>query len=367
VTSGIGTTMSTATGWTAGAAGLAGGLAAGAVLAIGEIRTGLLQNSTSVPADLATRALALVPGERVLASERPIAYAVSPDRLTGLDCRLPTRSRARARGVGTAITRAAITGGRVLQASTYAVLARGATDRRLPWAHYLARPGLLEIGGRAGWDDLADGFLGTTQPGSLDLAALNERILADLVVRPELDRRPPFRVQRTSLRWVAESVEPARPMVGPARGGRPTGPETPVADGGTAQFWLTTGTLRTARLTLPIGDLPALVEFCEDLALHDWLLTTVTGLIERARPGGAAGPAADVAAVARMRPAVDHLLHLWMPAARVDPRLLPLWESLERRPGFSRQWNVSVNRIRDQIAVTTVGLLGAVAEGVAEA
>ena len=47
--------------------------------------------------------------------------------------------------------------------------------------------------------------------------------------------------------------------------------------------------------------------------------------------------------------------------------LLPLWESLERRPGFTRQWDVSVNRIRDQIAVTTVGLLGVVAEGVARA
>jgi hypothetical protein len=334
------------------------------MLAVGEIRTGLLQNSASVPVALAGQALALVPGERVRTSERPIAYAVSPDRLTGLDCRLATGSGARARGVGTAVTRAAITGGRVLQASSHTVLAGGGTDRRLPWSHYLARPGIMETAGRAGradrggWADLADGFLRPTQRETLDLGALNERILADIVVRPELDRRPPFRVQRTTLRWVAEAAD-APGTAGPNDGD----PNDGDPDGGpaTAQFSLVTGTLRTARLALPAAQLPAVLEFCEDLALHDWLLSTVIGVIERSRPDAARGSAA----MRRIRPAVDHLLHLWMPAARVDRRLLPLWESLERRPGFTRQWDVSVNRIRDQIAVTTVALLDIVAEGVA--
>jgi hypothetical protein len=328
------------------------------MLAVGEIRTGLLQNSVSVPPVLATRTLALMPGERVRTSERPIAYSISPERLTGLDCRLVTRSGARPRGVGTAVTRAAITGGRVLQASAYTVLVRATADRRLPWSHYLARPGVVEVVGKAGWDDLATGFLGGPQPATLDLGALCERILDEIVVRPELDRRPPFRVQRTTLRWVATIAE------GAGGGGEPT-----------AHFSLASGMLRTAALSVPASQLPAAVELCEDLALHDWLLTTVTGVIERSRPdaagaadtsgaSAAAGAGAGSAAVQRMRPAVDHLLHLWMPAARVDRRLLPLWESLERRPGFTRQWDVSVNRIRDQIAVTTVGLLGKVAEGV---
>jgi hypothetical protein len=336
------------------------------MLAVGEIRTGLLQNSASVPVALASQALALVLGERVRTWERPIAYAVSPDRLTGLDCRLATGSGARARGVGTAVTRAAITGGRVLQASSHTVLVSG-TDRRLPWSHYLARPGIMETAGRAGradrggWADLADGFLQPTQRETLDLGALNERILADIVVRPELDRRPPFRVQRTTLRWVAEAAgtADAAGTAGPDDGdSSDSGP-----DGGpvTAQFSLVTGTLRTARLALPAAQLPAVLEFCEDLALHDWLLSTVIGVIERSRPDAARGSAA----MQRIRPAVDHLLHLWMPAARVDRRLLPLWESLERRPGFTRQWDVSVNRIRDQIAMTTVALLDIVAEGVA--
>ncbi|HVQ90478.1 MAG TPA: SCO2521 family protein [Mycobacteriales bacterium] len=330
------------------------------MLAIGEIRTGLVQNSTSVPANLTVRALALLPGELVRSSERPIAYAVSPDRLTGLDCRLATPTRVRTRGVGTAVSRAAITGGRVLQASTHTVLVAAGSDRRLPWAHYLARPGIIEVAGRARFADLADGYLGPPQPATLDLAALNERILDDIVVRPELDRRPPFRVARTTLRWVAEIADEPP-------GARVRGAPAPAEDEPEAQFWLASGTLRTARLSLPASQLSTVVELCEDLALHDWLLTTVTGLIERSRPDAAATSAASTAAVARMRPAVDHLLHLWMPAARVDRRLLPLWESLERRPGFTRQWNVSVNRIRDQIAVTTVGLLGVVAEGVARA
>jgi hypothetical protein len=308
------------------------------MLAVGEVRTGLLQNSASVPPLLATRALALIPGERVRSAQRPISYAVSPDRLTGLDCRLATRSGARPRGIGTAVTRAAIVGGRVMQGSSHAVLVRGA-DRRLPWAHYLARPGILELAGRSDWDDLAGGFLSPGEPSTLDLGALNERILDDVVMRPELNRRPPFRARRTTLRWVAET---------------PNGSAAQAAN-----FALTGETLRTVRLTLPAEDLHTAVELCEDLALHDWLLTTLVDMVERSRLGAAPGSAA----VERLRPAVDHLLHLWMPAVRVDRRLLPLWESLERRPGFSRQWDVSVNRIRDQIAVTTVELLGIVAEG----
>jgi hypothetical protein len=315
------------------------------MLAVGEVRTGLVQSSAALPLPVAARALGLIPGERVRTSERPIAYAVSPDRLTGLDCRLATRSGARLRGVGTAVTRATVTGGRVLQGSTHTALVRTRADRRLPWAHYLARPGVVETAEKARWDDLADGFLAGPQPSTLDLGALNERVLDDIVVRPELDRRPPFRARRTTLRWVAERPD----------GGGAAGEAGPIV----AQFALASSTLRTARLSLPADDLPAVVALCEDLALHDWLLTTLVDMVERSRLGSTRGRAA----VELVRPAVDHLLHLWMPAARVDPRLLPVWRALERQPGFTRQWDVSVHRIRDQIAVTTVGLLVALAEG----
>jgi hypothetical protein len=246
------------------------------------------------------------------------------------------------------VTRAAITGGRVLQAASHTVVVDGGAKQRQPWAHYLARPGVVELTGRGdrGWAALGDGYLGPPQPGTIDLGALNERILDDIVVRPELNRRPPFRAQRTVLRWAAEATDTAAAAGPPAA----------------ARFSLVTGTLRTARRSVPSDLLPAVLEFCADVALHDWLLTTVVGLIEHSREDASG----STAAVQRIRPAVEHLLHLWMPAARVDRRLLPLWESLERRPGFTRQWDVSVTRIRDQIAMTTVSLLAVVAEGLTQ-
>jgi len=61
--------------------------------------------------------------------------------------------------------------------------------------------------------------------------------------------------------------------------------------------------------------------------------------------------------VKKLHPAVEWLLHLWMPAARVDPALLPLWELLDERSGFSKQWRTSVDRIRDQLNLSTMTLL----------
>ncbi len=309
------------------------------VLTVGEVHTGILRNSTSVSRALSTQALSLLLGERVRLFQRPIAYAVSPDILTGLDCRLPTSSGARVRGIGTAISHATITGGHVLQGSTYARVVKSEADRRLPWSHYLSRPGVVETVGKVGRDDLADGFT-AAKPSAvdLDLGAVSGRCMDAVQVSPGLDRTLPFRPQRTQLRWVA------------AAGGHGT------ADG-PVRFTIQTGTLRTLRLGLGEHDVPTVVALCEDLALHDWLLTTLLELIERSRLG--AGPQVQV--VTRLRPAIDYLLHLWMPAARVDRSVLPIWESLERRPGFTRQWEVSVNRIRDQIAVSAVALLSAAA------
>jgi hypothetical protein len=54
---------------------------------------------------------------------------------------------------------------------------------------------------------------------------------------------------------------------------------------------------------------------------------------------------------------VEHLLHLWMPGARVDRSLAPLWDVLEREPGFTRQWRTLVRRIRDQLALLQVAPL----------
>jgi hypothetical protein len=314
---------------------------------LGEVCTGLLQHSTSVPRTVSDTILALRPGEAVRWSTRPIAYAVSPTLLTGVDCRLPAHAEKATRSVGTLMSRATLTGGHVLQGSAFGRVLIGDARRRLPWSYYLSRPGILETIGKVSWLDVVAGFTGPKQPANgLDLGAIAGRVMDLVQDSPELDRRAPFAVRRTRLRWAV------LPWAGGLEGG--SGPQPAV------QFGIDGDTVRSLVLCLDPGalaeTLPNIVELCEDIALHDWLLTTLLALIERSRIG--AGPAAHV--VDRLKPAVDHLLHLWMPAARVDRSLEEVWQILERRPGFSRQWQASVDRVRDQLSVNAIALLSSV-------
>jgi hypothetical protein len=306
------------------------------VLTVGEIHTGLLQNCTSLTQPLSTQVLTLVPGVQVRRSERPIAHAVSPDVLTGIDCQLATASEARTRGIGTVVSRATITGGRVLQGSAYAQIIKSDTDRRLPWSHYLSRPGVVETLGKTDFADLTSGFLAAKPvPVSLDLGAISGRVMDMVQQSSEFDRKPPFRMARTRIRCVI------------------TFSEAESADN-RGQFTIDSETARTLRLTVGVQDLPAAVELCEDFALHDWLLTALLQLIEHSRHVRSARPQL----INRLQPAIDHLLHLWMPAARLDKSMLSLWQSLEQQPGFTRQWTVSVSWVRDQVALSTIMLLG---------
>lgn len=310
------------------------------MLTLGEVHTGLLRNRASVTQHLATQVLSLLLGERVRRSERPIVHAVSPDLLTGVDCRLATSSGARVRGIGTVVSRAAITGGHVLQGSTYAQVVKSDADRRLPWSHYLSRPGAIETLGKTDRADLTGGFLTAKQaPVSLDLGAISGRVVDTVQRSAGLDHTLPFRMARTRLRWVV-AVDAAQPAASRAK------------------FTIDSATVRTLRLIVVENDLPAAIEFCEDLALHDWLLTALLEMIERSRIG--ASPRPQV--VDRLRPAIDYLLHLWMPAARLNESMLPLWGILERQPGFTKQWEASVSRIRDQVALSTIVQLGSWAE-----
>jgi hypothetical protein len=314
------------------------------MLTLGEVHTGLLGNRASVTQGLATQLLSLLLGEPVRCSQRPMAYAVSPDLLTGVDCQLATSSGARVRGIGTAVSRASITGGHVLQGSTYALVAKSDANRRLPWSHYLSRPGIIETLGKTDRGDLANGFFTTTQaPVSLDLGAISSRVM-DMVQRQslDLDRAPPFKMARTRLRWVL-AVEAAQSIAGRAR------------------FTIESPTVRTFYLTVLEDELPAAVELCQDLALHDWLLTALLEMIERSRIGDSPRPQV----VDKLHPAIDYLIHLWMPAARLKESMLPLWELLERQPGFTKQWEASVSRIRDQVALSTITQLSAVTDEIA--
>jgi hypothetical protein len=313
------------------------------MLALGEIHTGLLQHSTALAADRVSQLLDLVEGGTVLSARRPLAYAVSPELPTGIDCGLPTRAGRRTRAAGAVLGRAGITGGRIAQASVSAEIEPVAVNRRLPWSHYIARPGRLESIGRVDLADVVDGFLRGIDPARqgrpeafpvLDLDAVATQLLDRLQLSKHVDRRAPFRAPRTRLRWTVTVDEK-------------------WAEAGRAVFTVEPDSVRTIEMCLGAADAAGARELCEDLALHDWLLTTVTGLVEDVI--SSPWPAADKAR--RLRPIAEHLLHLWMPGIRVPARLAAVWETVEYRPGFTRQWRSSVDWIRDQLVAGSVALL----------
>jgi hypothetical protein len=311
------------------------------VLACGEVRTCLLPARQALDSRSAAALLALRADKHVLLSERPNLYARSPEVLTGVDCPLPSADGARVRAVGTVAARAALTEGRVLQTSAYARLPAAGPGARQPWGHYLVRPGMVEPLGKLPHEAVAQGVLDGGRPGDLDVGLIADGLLTRLLRHPLLDHDPPLRSRPTRLRWVALPAE---------------GDDGPSIE----RFTLAEDELRTVRLRIPEGTSPADVAgLCDDLALHDWLLTTVVRMLDgialggppaRRRPGAA--PHRPV--VAALRPAVDHLLHLWMPRARVARQLAPLWEALEDSPGFTRQWQTLVQRIRDQLALHAI-------------
>ncbi|WP_328934031.1 MULTISPECIES: SCO2521 family protein [unclassified Streptomyces] len=305
------------------------------VLACGEVRTGLLPSFQALDGRAAAQLLRLRADEHVRVSERPNLYALSPEVLTGVDCRLPTANGAKVRAVGTVAARAALTEGRVLQSTAYFSAPAAGPDVRRPWGHYLVRPGVVEPFGKLPEQATAEGVLRGGGRGELDLGMIAEGLLAQLVRHPLLDHKAPFKSRRTHLRWAARQA--------------PEG-----EDASLDRFTLAEDGLRTVELRVPEGtETAAVAGLCEDLALHDWLLTTVVHMLENSRLGAADGPAAVLA----LRPAVDHLLHLWMPRAHVDRTLGHLWDVLEREPGFSRQWENLRQRIRDQLAIQAIPLL----------
>ncbi|MEU6102320.1 SCO2521 family protein [Streptomyces flaveolus] len=309
-------------------------IAQGPVLACGEVRTCLLPTRQALDIRAAAQLLGLRADERVLLSERPNLYARSPDTLTGVDCHLPSANGARIRAVGTVVARAALTEGRVLQTSAHFRVPAAGPDQRRPWGHYLVRPGVVEPLGRLPREAVAQGVLGGGRHGDLDVGLIADGLLTRLLRHPLLDHRPPLRSRPTRLRWAAL---PAAPGEGPS----------------IERFTLAEDELRTVLLRVPEdtagGDLAGL---CDDLALHDWLLTTLVRMLDGIRLG--AGPEHRFAVVEALRPAVNHLLHLWMPRARVPQELAALWDPLEERPGFTRQWRTLVQRIRDQLTLHAI-------------
>lgn len=302
-------------------------------LTIGEVQTGLLLTSAAVSADTAAELLAIVPGGSVRTRQRPVRYAWSPEVLTGVDCLAPLADRREVRVVGTPATRLSLTDGHIIQVGTHATLRYEPTGRRRPWAHYLAQPGVLEVLGTASGENLSTGFLGgPATVRALDLGAVNVRTLAAIQRSRHLDHNPPFRARRTRLRWSAEPSESAQQEI---------------------VFTLGTDGLRTVRLRAAEPDPRTLADFCADLALHDWLLSTLLDIVDRAVAHRR--PAAEL--IGRLRPGIDHLVHAWMPAAHVSRTLARIWQELDLKSGFSLQWQKTVERIRDQLSVGIIEAL----------
>ena len=301
-------------------------------LTIGEVHTGLLLTSAAVPADTAAELLAIVPGRSVRTRQRPIRYAWSPEVLTGVDCAAALAGRREVRVVGTPATQLSLTDGRVIQAGTHATFRQDPAGRRRPWSHYLAQPGVLEVLGKASDESLAAGFLhGPETTTALDLGAVNVRTLAAVQRSDYLDRNPPFRSRRTQLRWCAETSDGEQEIV----------------------FTLGADSLRTVRLRAPEPDPRALADFCADLALHDWLLSTLLEIVDRAV--ARSRPAVEL--VSMLRPGIDHLVHAWMPAAHVGGTLDRIWQEMDNKSGFSLQWQKTVERIRDQLSLGLIEAL----------
>jgi hypothetical protein len=302
------------------------------MLIVGEVHTRVLPTGDEFRA--LESLVALVAGESVESHQRPILFARSPETLVGVDCPVAAAGPVRqVRGIGTAVARASVTGGRIVQGSAYATVVQAGYSTRKPWSHYLARRGRIEALGRTRWTELADAFAMVTAAAdtALDLGGIAGRVLERVRSRTAPDAADWLKATRTRTRWVARMDTPGV--------GRPE-----------AQFLLLDDGVRVLRLTG--GPLPAaaLAAACEDIALHDWLLTTVHDLIRKARIG--AGARAEV--VDRLAPALDHLRPLWMPNPRGHEFTGTLWDLLDAKAGFERDWLNCVDLIRDQVSLAGV-------------
>src|SRR5690606_17155470 len=117
--------------------------------------------------------------EPVRVSRRPNLHVVSPPRLTGVDCALPTDDGSKVRGIGTVISCASVTEGHVLQVNAYTGVTAAGPDARRPWGHYLSRPGVTEPLGKLPEPATARGFLAGSRETGLDPGLLAESLLTE--------------------------------------------------------------------------------------------------------------------------------------------------------------------------------------------
>ncbi|WP_433660589.1 SCO2521 family protein [Nocardia sp. CA-128927] len=305
---------------------------------LGEIHTCLLpsRNVLDMPASIELLS-AVQPGSTVTSRERPIPLVISPNRVEGVDCNLIPLSGKHIHAIGTVASRTVVVGGRILQGSSQTRVTRARESSRQLWSHYLSRPGTVEAVSKLGVASpgrLADGHLQSRADDQLDLTSISQRMSTFIRVDPRLDQKMPFRAGATRLRWAVEVAPDVNQLPHFA-------------------FRLVDKKLRSVRLTMAEPDVAAAQRFCEDLALHDWLLTTISQVAERVGPSDRE---TDML-LDQLVPMLDQLVPLWMPGAHTSPRLRQLWAELETDPGFTRQWTARVGQLRDRMTTETLKAL----------
>jgi hypothetical protein len=293
---------------------------------LGAVTTGLLNTSEPLPLEAARQALALLPGVKADWRRHPIEQVVSPDLFFGLDCRLAVRSGAQPRVIGTARARAVLTAGHILQGSARVDVLLDASKRRMPWSHYTARTGVAEVINKADPSDVVTGFL-QTDPGKglLDLGNTGAYVMSLLDRAPQIDRQARLKTQTHRLLWAAHVQEDAEPD------GR--------IDAGDD------GVFRVRMSTSP-AMLPHFVEFCEILALHDWLLSALKNAFDRSTRRGRR-------AEAELDPALSYLGHVWNPTAHLPREMRWLWDGLENEAQLTWEWQSTLTRVRDKVTLLT--------------
>ncbi|MFI6171024.1 SCO2521 family protein [Nocardia sp. NPDC051052] len=306
------------------------------LVVLGEIHTCLLPSQHVLDTAASIELLSAVQqGLTVTSRERPMPLVISPNRFEGVDCDLIPASGKHIHVIGTIASRTVVIGGRVLQGSSQTRVMR--SQDRQPWSYYLSRPGTVDAVSHLGTGPagrLVDGHLRSQGDDKLDLTSISQRMSTFARVDPRLDQKMPFRAGTTRLRWAVE------------------------VDAGSNElprfaFHLAGNTLRTVRLTLGGQDIAAAQRFCEDLAIHDWLLTTIGQVADRA---GRNDHETDTV-LDQLVPLLDQLVPLWMPGAHTAPQLRPLWVDLESDPGFTRQWTARVGQLRDRMTTATLTAL----------
>lgn len=293
---------------------------------VGEVMTLLLRSSAPLEPDSARDLLArLVPGSKPERFGHPVDRLMSADLQFGVDCQLSTPRGARPRTIGVAAAHAVLTGGHVLQAAAHARIVHGETQHRRRWSYYASRPGYLEVQHKAAPGDLARGFLSAAPDGTLlDLAGIAKQVVDQVNNGSEEEAASAtLHSSPMTFRWVARVARSA---------GMPVVEFVRCED----------GTFQIDAVTDP-AYLVALARFCEDVALHNWLLSTMAATFTDSTK------TAD--GLGELGAALELLGHLWSPGEALDERLASLWTDLEARLYLSRGWRNQVTRVRDKITL----------------